>query len=721
MTEVVADSGTQAGTAVHTVAVVPRGGGAVVTSDGTPTAGPRAAGGKRVTALDGLRGASLLIIMGYHFGVGWLQGGFFGLDIFYVLSGFLITGLLLAEFRRSRRIVLSAFWLRRARRLLPALLIVLVAVSLCVRFIAQPGTYPDFRISALSALFFFSNWWQIASTSSYFVVTGAVSPLTHTWSLAVEEQFYIVWPLLVLAVMKLGRTFARGLRVLLVVSSVGAVASALEMVVLDSPTVNATRLYFGTDTHAQSILVGAAMACALTMIQLRRGTGGIAPRATSTVVRCLLVGLGVAGFAVIVVMTCTLTGTSAIDYQGGFTVSALASAVVILGAICVPDGPIAWVLSVRPLAWLGTISYGAYLWHFPVYVFVNPARAGISGLPLVALRFACTVVLAAASFYLVERPVMYGTFWRSLKAILPAGALTLATVGVIFVATDVAATAAPTVTQFGGSGQAQGSGTDTDPPKVVVLGDSTSLTLGYALAATAPTGTAVVNGGLFGCGLAIGTSSSDHPPTPGLPMFPACNSSAPSRQRWPARDTATVAGTGPGDVVLFVAGEWETHDLLIGGHWTNILAPSFQHYESDQLRTLIEIGTAHGAHLDLFTMPAEDGAMQTGVASIDSDSPTRRAIYNGLLSKAAAEFPGKVSIVDYGRILSPNGVFTEYLNGVQVRTIDGVHTPSYAPGNIYVGNSSQAVAQAFDNWISPKLWPLIIDSVPGPAPSHGKS
>ena len=133
-------------------------------------------------------------------------------------------------------------------------------------------------MSALSALFYFSNWWQIAASSNYFVTTGAVSPLTHTWSLAVEEQFYLVWPLVVLAVMTLSRSFARGIRVLLVISAAGAVASVVEMALLYNPTANITRLYFGTDTHAQSILIGAALACALTIIQTRHGARGYGPR-----------------------------------------------------------------------------------------------------------------------------------------------------------------------------------------------------------------------------------------------------------------------------------------------------------------------------------------------------------------------------------------------------------------------------------------------------------
>ena len=152
---------------------------------------PSATGSTRILGLDGLRAVAVLLVLGFHFGLNWLGGGFFGVDVFYVLSGYLITGLLLAEFERRERIGLVAFWLRRARRLLPALLIVLVVVTLLVRFAEPSGSIPGYRGSALSALFYVSNWWQIADSGNYFVATGATSPLTHTWSLAVEEQFYL--------------------------------------------------------------------------------------------------------------------------------------------------------------------------------------------------------------------------------------------------------------------------------------------------------------------------------------------------------------------------------------------------------------------------------------------------------------------------------------------------------------------------------------------------
>ena len=332
-----------------------------------------ATGRERVVALDGLRAFALLIIMGYHFGVAHFGGGFFSLDIFYVLSGYLITGLLLGEWARSARIRLGAFWARRARRLLPALCVVLVVVTLVVRFTYPAGLYPDLRMADLSALFYFSNWWQIAASGNYFVATGAVFPLTHTWSLAVEEQFYLVWPLVVLAVLHVARRSGRrggaaggagagsaevhggagdgsgdgvrrpdrGVEALLAVSVVGVVASATEMAWLYHPGADITRLYFGTDTHAQSILVGSVLACVLTLVQRHRGLAGMAPVAGSRGARVGLSVVGLAGVAGTLTLTATLSGTSALAYRGGFLLSALSAAAIVTGAVCVAGGPLA--------------------------------------------------------------------------------------------------------------------------------------------------------------------------------------------------------------------------------------------------------------------------------------------------------------------------------------------------------------------------------------------
>jgi hypothetical protein len=491
--------------------------------------------------------------------------------------------------------------------------------------------------------------------------------------------------------------------ILLAISVVGVVASASEMAWLYHPGVNITRLYFGTDTHAQSILVGSVLACSLTLIQRHRGKVGMAPRASSRPLQVALTVVGVAGLGGTLALTTTLSGTSALAYQGGFLLSALSAAALIIGAVCVADGPIAKVLSVRPMVWMGTVSYGAYLWHFPVFVELDSARTGLGGTGLLAVRVLATFTLAAASYYLVERPVMEGVFWRSLKAVFPAVAVMATTVVVVIAATVVPAVAAVAVHPFPGRQAA------VRPPEIVVLGDSTALTLGYALAATAPSGTSVVNGGLYGCGLAMGTWVSNDPPTPQLAMFPACNQSTPKDGQWPALDADRVDGTGRGDVVLFVAGTWEVQDMLRDGTWTNITEPTFQHYELGQMRRFVGIASAHGAHVELATMPAMGAASSSPEAS-RADSPRRRLIYDRLIREIAGEFPHRVSIVDYGAVLSPHGVFHEYLDGVQVRSADGIHTPAYAPGNAFAGTASESVAHAFYDWLSPRLWPLIVDS-----------
>jgi hypothetical protein len=381
-----------------------------------------------------------------------------------------------------------------------------------------------------------------------------------------------------------------------------------------------------------------------------------------------------------------------------------------VAAVCVPKGPIAWTLSLRPLVWIGTISYGAYLWHYPIYIYFDPDRTGTTGFPLLVIRFAATFALATASFYLVERPVMYGTFWRQLKAAIPATALLVVTVAVVIAGTVVPATAAVRVRHFGDPRPTAHALRTGHPFKLVVLGDSTAVTLGAALAATAPSGIQVTQAGTYGCGLAIAVKTSNKPPLPGLNMVGACNEASPPSEQWPALAARQVLGTTRGDVVLFLAGDWEAQDLFREGTWTNITHPSFQRYLLHQMRDAVAIGTAHGAHFDFTTMPVMDAALPFMDALFPVDSPNRRHIYDRLITDVAHEFPDKVSVLDLGAILSPHGVFTEFLDGVQIRTPDGVHTPSYDPGIPYADNTTQSVANAFYNWLSPRIWPSIIAS-----------
>ena len=291
-------------------------------------------------ALDGIRGVAMLGIMGVHGGVYLTAGGFFFLDSFFALSGFLITSLLIVEWRKRDTIRLGAFWARRARRLLPALFVMLIGVSIIYGVFVPAGTYPTLRGDALSALFYVANWHFIVSGSNYFHMTGLTSPLIHTWSLAVEEQFYLVWPLVFLGVMKL----TRWLRVLLVVAVTGALASATEMALLYNPT-NINRLYFGTDTHAQSVLVGATLAVGLRLWSERNRKGAEEDwQARTPWARNVLTAIGVIGLGVSTFLCVAVHSDDAFTYHGGFLIAALAAAAVLLSVSCAQFSPVARLL-----------------------------------------------------------------------------------------------------------------------------------------------------------------------------------------------------------------------------------------------------------------------------------------------------------------------------------------------------------------------------------------
>src|ERR1700756_2353944 len=219
--------------------------------------------------LDGLRGIAVVAVILYHGGVSWAPGGLLGVELFFVLSGFLITSLLLAEWTRSATIVLRAFWARRARRLLPALFALVLAIGVYYALGGPTQAVPNLENDGLSTLLYFNNWHQIANGTNYFAASGPISPLQHTWSLAIEEQFYVVWPLFVLAVLGLGRARGasgrRSLQILLGLSVAGAIASGGETAMLFDGGHGLDRVYYGTDTRATGLLLGASLALGVTI------------------------------------------------------------------------------------------------------------------------------------------------------------------------------------------------------------------------------------------------------------------------------------------------------------------------------------------------------------------------------------------------------------------------------------------------------------------------
>ena len=369
-----------------------------------------AAGSFRVPGLDGIRALAVTTVIVFHLLPGTLVGGYLGVDIFFVVSGFLITTLLLRERAATGRISLRGFWSRRARRLLPALALLLLACCTAALFVGG-DVLVGLGMQVVGAVTFSSNWLFIAQGSSYF---GETVPelFRNLWSLAVEEQFYVVWPLLVVILLV---RIPRGARLVLIAGL--AVASAVWMG-LAYDGLDPTRVYYGTDTHAFGLAAGAFLAVLL----LGRGVAGTG--LTSRPARWLLGVGGILSLAGLVALAVVLPGDSELAYRGGLALVALLSAVAI-AALLVPGSPVARVLDVAPIRWVGLRSYGLYLWHWPVFVLVGAAlptwpREGLEAAPLGGIALAITVVVAALSYRFVEQPIRRHGFRGTARAILDA-------------------------------------------------------------------------------------------------------------------------------------------------------------------------------------------------------------------------------------------------------------------------------------------------------------
>ena len=408
-------------------------------------------------ALDGLRGIAVAGVLLYH--GGHLSGGFLGVDLFFVLSGYLITTLLLVEAFDRGRIDLGQFWLRRARRLLPAVFGLLFVIALYSRFIADPTQWTAIRNDGLATMFYVANWHTIFSGGAYGADLAARSPLEHTWSLAIEEQFYLVWPLVVVGVLAVRRSPKS---VLWAATALTAIGTAL-LIGLSYGGVSQNTLYLGTDTRIAAIGIG-AMVAAFSASQ----PTGLKPRARGWV--------EVAGPAMLILL---LLAWSRIDihdqvlYRGGLTLMGLLTGVLILAVIQPGTTTLDRVLAIRPLTALGLISYGLYLWHWPIFLFLNEKRTGLQGWPLFAVQVAVSLAVAWISYRFVEQPIRRSTVdamgavrFAGVAAVMVAGALIVSAVAAP-AGNFAAADQGPTFTRAPGQ-----------TPTIGLFGDSVSFVLG---------------------------------------------------------------------------------------------------------------------------------------------------------------------------------------------------------------------------------------------------
>jgi peptidoglycan/LPS O-acetylase OafA/YrhL len=637
-------------------------------------------------ALDGVRAVAVLGVMLFHGGVPWLPGGFLGVDAFFVLSGFLITSLLLTEFDGTGRIRLSAFWGRRARRLLPALLVMVIFVLAVFRLLLPAKETALLRGDALSTLGYVANWRMIYRGADYFATTAAPSPLQHAWSLGIEEQFYLLWPLLL--VVYFGWRSAHRYAVLAIACTVGAALSAVASGVLFRPA-DVNRAYFGSDSRAQALLIGCALAVVLARWSLPARPIAIAAA----------VGLVVDAF-----IWTHAHGTDGWLFRGGLLVDAVAVA-AILGFVTVrPSGWLGSVLAVTPLVWLGRISYGVYLWHWPLFAIVTAERTGLTGFLLLALRMSTTIAVAALSYYLIEQPIRTGRALRLLALRRPSVAaltaiLCVAGVGLLAVVATAPRSTGPVapvyarpttvptptpdaVAPVNRSGRRPG-----EEPRVTFFGDSVSWTLGTYLPPHPGLDTSVR--ALPGCGIAR---------LPDLLQLGDGGTNYPGCTQWDNKWRDSVAKDDP-DVSVILLDRWELMDRKLNGAYQHVGEPEYDTYLTGELNLAISIAKSGGAQVVLLTAPYTHRAERPDGGLYDEDQPDRVDAWNRLLYAEAARDPHNVTVIDLNQRVCPDHKFTWAIGSMQIRS-DGLH---FTPEGV-------------QQWIAPWLLPQLAAIAVTPRP-----
>ncbi len=626
-----------------------------------------------IPALDGLRAVAVLAVMAFHAGASWAGGGLLGVDIFFVLSGYLVTSLLLSDHARNGTIRLRRFWARRARRLLPALAVLLLGICAYARWAGAAMAPSEMRGDAFATLLYFANWHYILTDQNYFIRYGTPSPLLHTWSLAVEEQFYLLWPLVALVVLR--RYGRRGIGwTATVLASCSAAACAV--IYLHGASIN--RLYYGTDTRAQSIMIGALLAV-LVPVAGDAGASGTAGSSGP------LGALGFAGAAGLALCLHAAQGSGAFLYEGGFLVVALTTAAVLATAVRRPSHVLSRFLSLGPLRYTGRISYGLYLYHWPIFLVLTEARTGLTGYALLAVRFAITFAAADLSFRLLERPLRVrpgsARAIRSRRSTRPVrtgrypltnGFAVAGVAGLVVAALLVSTTGSTAVARRGAIAPppklgyvAPGGANAADPERALLIGDSMALTLGEGVSRSSTSwGVDVTNAGAVGC---------DLDPQSTVNVMGTVSKAAQGCPEWRATWARSVAAINP-DVVVVLLGRWEEIDRLYDGRWTSVGQPAFDAHLRSELGQIVSICSARGAEVVFLTLPyIAQTTVQPDGAPWDMNLPSRTNAYNSDVRSVVAAHKSESAIVNLNQMLDPQGHYVSYIDGIRVRSSDNEH------------------------------------------------
>ena len=593
---------------------------------------------EHLPALDGLRGACLAAVLLFHSGFAWMSGGFLGVSTFFTLSGFLITTLLLAERGATGTVSLRGFWERRLRRLLPASLLTIAAIVATAPLWLAPSQREHLAEDALATLFYAVNWRFMSPEYAYNLIFTDPSPLQHFWSLAIEGQFYVVFPLLVALLLRAGGG-PRALAVLCVLATVASIGVARA-----APSLEAAqhRLYYGTDARAGELLIGALLALPL------RARGGVPSPA-------LRVAGPVAGALVVAAWIFASVGDAWL-YRGGFALYALCSATVVAAA-AMPDGLVHRLLAPRWLRWVGTVSYGAYLFHWPVFLILTPARTGLDALPLFVVRTAATLALAALSWRFVERPLRQRDLVPARRFVRGA-ALAFAALAVLIVATDPFPFAVRALTTAVAARDALFPKPEPATRlRFAMFGDSTALSLWNGLGPWLQNegGSGAVNGALkLGCGvLAFGQMENrghwidDNPDCRDIP------------EKW--RKTALEAKP---DVAIVLVGPWEarTRRRTKTAPALRLGDPELDDATRDAIAAAVDALASTGASVVWLTaphirVPPLEG--KSWPSDRDTSEPQRMERVNELAREVARTRADRMRVVDLAAYMAarPNGEF----------------------------------------------------------------
>ena len=602
-------------------------------------------------SLDGIRAFSVIAVMLYHANIAWLPGGFLGVEVFFVVSGFLITSLLIEERESNHRINLKQFWIRRARRLLPAFFVMLCATSVCVAFYATDSA-PDFRRDMLPSLGYFSNWWQIFAVDTPYFAASSLPVLRHLWSLAVEEQWYLIWPLLFTVVF--GAKWMRPkISGALLIAGSGTIMVTTALRFVEDNETRTNFLYLSTFTRSSGLLLGAAVAL---LWRPWRKTSTRFVLARSMVADALAIG----SIAVIGYLMATVHVADARLYQGGLAATTIASAVIV-AVVMRPNGLLMKrFFSHNLFAEIGRRSYGLYLWHWPIFV-VAHARDSIDRL---AIALAATIIINEFVYQYVEIPTRQGAlgnWWRNrpqLSAMhrrLPifVAAVVVASLGITGVkvvgiqARDLSVDTSNAKVEFAvpttvanastnSTPSVSGSSTTsttiaTLPRKLVIVGDSQA----RSLAVNKPSGIkktfVITDGSIDGCGVynkgvGVGGTNGNF-----RRNFANC---VGFEKSW-----AKSARKAKADVALVVIGAWEVLDLKFGSSTLVFNTPAADAMFRSQVRVGVNALRATGATVALLEVPCMRPVTSKGgpvPALPQRGDDTRTGHLNDLLREIAA-------------------------------------------------------------------------------------